>query len=107
MTNKQLYHRIDQAAAELCAISDDIFDHPELSGREYHACEVLTAFLERAGFRVEKGVGGLETAFRATWSTVPAAPTSACFASMTPCLIWATAAAITPKVRLFLAPHWL
>ena len=48
MTNKQLYHRIDQAAAELCAISDDIFDHPELSGREYHACEVLTAFLERA-----------------------------------------------------------
>lgn len=74
MTNKQLYHRIDQAAAELCAISDDIFDHPELSGREYHACEVLTAFLERAGFRVEKGVGGLETAFRATWSNGAGGP---------------------------------
>lgn len=74
MTNEQLYHRIDQAAAELCAISDDIFDHPELSGREYHACEVLTAFLERAGFRVEKGVGGLETAFRATWSNGAGGP---------------------------------
>ena len=74
MTNKQLYHRIDQAAAELCAISDDIFDHPELSGREYHACEVLTAFLERAGCRVEKGGGGLETAFRATWSNGAGGP---------------------------------
>lgn len=28
MTNKQLYHRIDQAAAELCAISDDILTIP-------------------------------------------------------------------------------
>lgn len=75
MTNQELYQRIDRAAAELCTISDDIFDHPELSGREYHACEVLTAFLEREGFRVVKGVGGLETSFRATWSNGGGGPT--------------------------------
>ena len=74
MTNQELYQRIDRAAGELCALSDDIFDHPELSGREYHACEVLTAFLEREGFQVEKGVGGLDTAFRAVWSNGTGGP---------------------------------
>lgn len=51
----------------LFALGCDIFDHPELGREEYYACDLLTAFLEEQGFVVERGVGGMETAFRATW----------------------------------------
>ena len=51
----------------LFSLGCDIFDHPELGREEYYACDLLTAFLEKQGFAVERGVGGMETAFRATW----------------------------------------
>ena len=51
----------------LFALGCDIFDHPELGREEYYASDLLTAFLAQRGFEVERGVGGLETAFRATW----------------------------------------
>src|SRR5262245_52960305 len=60
---------VDQLAGELEALSRLIHDHPELGGRETQAAGWLTAFLERQGFRVERGTGGLETAFRATLET--------------------------------------
>lgn len=74
MTNQELYTRIDQSAQALCALSDDIFDHPELSGQEYYTSQLLTDFLEREGFQVERGIGGLDTAFRAVWSTGTGGP---------------------------------
>jgi amidohydrolase len=49
---------VDRLADELEALSRQIHDHPELS-----------AFLARQGFKVEKGVGGVETAFRGTIET--------------------------------------
>ena len=45
----------------------DIFDHPELALGEFYAAQRLTTFLEQEGFAVERGTGGLETAFRAVW----------------------------------------
>jgi amidohydrolase len=50
---------------ELRELSKKIFDNPELKFEEYQAAEWLTGKLEDKGFEVEKGVGGLETAFRA------------------------------------------
>jgi amidohydrolase len=50
---------------DLIALSRDIHGHPELAYQERHAVGAITAFLERAGHRTERGVGGLETAFRA------------------------------------------
>ena len=64
---KELYSLIESYRAELCAISDDIYDHPEIGLTEKHASALLTDWLERRGFVVERGVGGLETAFRATY----------------------------------------
>ena len=50
--------------AELTLLSRDIHGHPELAYQERHAQAAIVAFLERAGHRVEPGIGGLETAFR-------------------------------------------
>lgn len=48
-------------------ISRDIWEHPEASQKEYHACEVLSAWMEQNGFSVTHGTGGLDTAFCAQW----------------------------------------
>ena len=57
---------IDAARSELVDISLDIHAHPELNYKEHHAAKVLADALERHGMNVERGVGGVETAFRAT-----------------------------------------
>ena len=64
---QELYDRIESYKAELCAISDDIYDHPEIGLTEKHASALLTGWLEKQGFAVERGVGGIETAFRASY----------------------------------------
>jgi amidohydrolase len=51
--------------AELTRLSRDIHGHPELAYQERHALAAIGDFLERQGHRVERGIGGLETAFRA------------------------------------------
>ena len=57
---------IDELQDELVGISRDIHSHPELNFQEYHCSRLLADTLERHGFEVERGVGGVETAFRAT-----------------------------------------
>lgn len=64
---EQLYRYIDGAASEMAAMADDIFDHPELGLSEFHACGLLTDWLEREGFEVERGTAGVETAFKAVF----------------------------------------
>jgi amidohydrolase len=49
---------------DLIALSRNIHGHPELAYQERHALAAIADLLERAGHRVERGVGGLETAFR-------------------------------------------
>ena len=51
--------------ADLVALSRDIHGHPELAYQERHALGAIAGLLERAGHRVERSFGGLETAFRA------------------------------------------
>jgi amidohydrolase len=47
-------------------VSLDIHAHPELNYEEQHAAALLSGTLEKHGFQVERGVGGVETAFTAT-----------------------------------------
>jgi amidohydrolase len=76
-----LTQAVDALRQELVDISLDIHAHPELNYQEYHAAQVLTEALERHGFQVERGVGGVETAFRATLpGSNPAGPTVALLA---------------------------
>ena len=57
---------IDSAREELVGIALNIHAHPELNYQEHHAAKLLSDTLEQHGFVVDRGVGGVETAFRAT-----------------------------------------
>lgn len=57
---------IDELREQLIGLSLDIHAHPELNYEEHYCSARLADFLESHGFRVERGVGGVETAFRAT-----------------------------------------
>ena len=52
---------------EFYAAADDIWTHPELGLEEYRAAELLTGLLEKYGFSVTRGQGGMPTAFVASW----------------------------------------
>jgi amidohydrolase len=72
-----ILHAADGLAPELEALSRKIHDHPELGYQEVQAAGWLAAFLEAKGFRVERGVGGVPTAFRATVEGAGPGPTVA------------------------------
>jgi len=57
---------IESARPELVEVALDIHSHPELNYQEQHAAGLLSDTLEQHGFQVERGVGGVETAFTAT-----------------------------------------
>jgi amidohydrolase len=57
---------IGEARSELVEVALDLHVHPELNYQEKYAAELLSGTLERHGFQVERGVGGVETAFTAT-----------------------------------------
>jgi amidohydrolase len=60
---------VDRLADDLEALSRRIHDHPELAYQEVKAAAWLSDFLDKQGFKVERGVAGVETAFRATLET--------------------------------------
>jgi amidohydrolase len=60
---------LDRLGDELEQLSHRIHDNPELGYHEVKAAGWLTEFLEQQGFKVERGVAGVETAFRATLET--------------------------------------
>jgi amidohydrolase len=51
--------------ADLVALSRDLHKNPELAYHERHALAAIAGLLERSGHQVERGIGGVETAFRA------------------------------------------
>lgn len=72
---EQISFCIDKMAAELVAMSDFIFDNPEVGNKEEKACNLLCSALARQGFKVERGVGGLTTSFRAVFEQGRGGPT--------------------------------
>lgn len=54
---------IDNQQAALAKISDEIWDYPETRFAESHSSALLADRLEQSGFMVERGVGGMDTAF--------------------------------------------
>lgn len=68
---------IDSARSKLVDISMDIHSHPELNYEEYYSSKALADALEGFGFDVERGVGSVETAFKATSEGTGEGPTVA------------------------------
>src|SRR5215468_4508822 len=65
-TKARVIAAVDALADELEKLSLQIHANPELCFKEEKAHGWLTDFLEKRGLHVERGVGGLPTAFRAT-----------------------------------------
>ncbi len=58
--------QIDARREELIRIADTIHANPELGFMEHEAAALLTGALGEAGYSIEQGVAGMETAFIAT-----------------------------------------
>ena len=52
---------------EIWEVAKSIGENPELGYQEFLAVDLLSKFLSRHGFRVERGLGGMETAFLASY----------------------------------------
>ncbi|MCC7415525.1 MAG: amidohydrolase [Acidobacteria bacterium] len=57
---------IDANGDRLGRLGDAIYSYSEVGFQEYETVKLITGELERHGFKVERGVAGMPTAFRAT-----------------------------------------
>ncbi|GAB4113202.1 MAG: M20 family metallopeptidase [Roseiflexaceae bacterium] len=60
---------LDQQDEKLIYLAREIWAHPEVALQERFACNLLADELEAAGFRVERDIGQLSTAFVASWGS--------------------------------------
>lgn len=79
-TKQAISALVEQRKGDLTAIAEELYRHPETGLREFRAAALLADFLEREGFRLERGIAGLETAFCAGYGT--AGPRIAILAEM-------------------------
>lgn len=58
---------LDEHQARFTAMSDEIWDNPELQFVEFKASKLQADFLAAEGFRITWDIGGISTAFCAEW----------------------------------------
>jgi len=71
---QKVIRKIDQISDQLWEISTKLYQNPEIAFQEVESAALIAAYLAEAGFQVETGTGGLETAFQATWNGKKSAP---------------------------------
>ncbi len=76
----QVKAHIETTAQELEELSLRIHSHPETAYQEVQAAAWVSDSLEKHGFKVQRGIGGLETAFMATYEGGEPGPTIALIA---------------------------
>src|SRR3954468_2834616 len=59
--------QVDAMKKQAQVMVDSIFSFGELGFQEFETSKYLTGLLEKEGFRIERGVAGIPTAFVATW----------------------------------------
>src|SRR6201996_2987787 len=64
-----LVGKIDAMKKQAQVMVDSAFSFGELGFQEFETSKYLTGILEKEGFKVERGVAGVPTAFVATWGT--------------------------------------
>jgi aminobenzoyl-glutamate utilization protein B len=60
---------IDARAKQIQVMVDQVFSYGELGFQEFETSKYLTGILEQNGFKVERGVAGIPTAFVARWGS--------------------------------------
>lgn len=61
-----IVEKVDALRDEILSSAKHLYEHPELSGEEYESSKFLAARATQHGFKVEMGIAGLPTSFRAT-----------------------------------------
>src|ERR1700704_349520 len=59
--------QIDSMKKQAQVMVDNVFSFGELGFQEFETSKYLTTLLEKEGFKIERGVAGIPTAFVATW----------------------------------------
>jgi amidohydrolase len=65
-TKLQVANYVATRLDDLWSIASTLYENPETSFNEFQAAKLLTKFLQKEGFELENGIGGLETAFQAS-----------------------------------------
>jgi amidohydrolase len=65
----EVSRQVEQQRRELVELSLKIHANPELGFKEDRASAWLTDYLARNSFQIERGIGGLSTAFKATYGS--------------------------------------
>jgi aminobenzoyl-glutamate utilization protein B len=63
------YDYLDRNAEAVACLNDNIFYFAELGMQEFETAKLMTALLENAGFKVERGIAGFPTGFCATFGS--------------------------------------
>ncbi len=61
--------QIDGMTKQAQVMTDTVFSFAELGFQEFETSRYLTSILEKEGFKIERGVAGIPTAFVATWGS--------------------------------------
>src|SRR6202048_1518818 len=59
--------QIDGMKKQAQVMVDTVFSFGELGFQEFETSKYLTGLLEKEGFKIERGIAGIPTAFVATW----------------------------------------
>src|SRR5262245_34641570 len=62
-----LFDTIDRNARAIALLGDNIFYFGELGMQEFETAKLMTGLLEKAGFKVERGISGFPTGFCASY----------------------------------------
>ncbi len=66
---KEALAAVDARGKQVQEIIDQVFSFGELGMQEFETSKYLTGILEQNGFRIERGVAGMPTAWVATWGS--------------------------------------
>lgn len=66
---QEIATEIDGMQKQTQVMVDTIFSFGELGFQEFETSKYLTEMLEKAGFKVERGIAGIPTAWMATWGS--------------------------------------
>jgi len=61
--------QIDGMKKQAQVMNDTVFSYAELGFQEFETSKYLSTMLEKEGFKVERGIAGIPTAFVATWGS--------------------------------------
>ena len=67
ITKSEALKAVDRERGPVCEASDKIWGQPETAFQEFHSTDVLCELLEKEGFKVEKNLAGIATAFSGTY----------------------------------------